>query len=289
MKQHLPVSLWESIFKAIESHNLQPEVVRRALGLISSTFYRKRRQYLSGGVLPRRPGSGRKRIYHAIAYEPMIREILREGPPVIGHRRVWFKLRSKGVPYSLSTSYRIVKELGLLVPHKRGRCHKHYEPLRVDGPGQLYVADTTTWWIRNRRVEIYLALDAHSRWIPGIMVSSDRTSMSTVKYYEQILDGAMPVAIHTDNGTEFTNRDARAYLEDKKVGWQHGPSHTPQAQGLVERVIKTMKEEWLMWREPKDEVELQGIVNKFMAWYNSERVHSALGYQTPEVIHNATK
>jgi len=288
MKLHLSAGFWNSLFKKMDEQNMDPELVRRGLQLNSSTFYLKRRQYRRGGVLPRKPGSGRKRSYQIKDYEPLIRETLQKEPPIAGHKRIWHGLRLKGlVPFSLNTMYRMLRELGLLVPHNRGRCYKKYEPLRVEGPGQLWVADTTTWWIKNRRVEIYVALDAHSRWIPGALALGDRTAISTTRFYEQILDGGTPVTIHTDNGPEFVSKNARAYLEDRNVGWQHGPSYTPQAQGLVERVIKTLKEEWLMWKEPKDEFELQESLNEFVTWYNSDRVHSALGYQTPEVVHCA--
>ena len=288
MRQHLPVGLWQTLFKEIEANNLHPEVVRRALDLNNATFYRKRRQYLSGGVLPRKPGSGRKRTYHARDYEQRIRETLREMPYVSGHRRIFMTMKKRGaVPYSMNTSYRIVKELGLLVPKAPGRCRKHYEPLNADAPGQLWVADTTTVWIGNQRMEIYLALDACSRWVPCVMVSPDRMGTSTLRYYEKALESGTPVAIHTDNGTEFANRNAIAYLKERNVMWRHGPSHTPEAQGLVERLVKTFKEEWLDWKSPTTITELEESVKGFVNWYNSERIHSSIGWEVPEAVHHA--
>jgi len=180
MRHHLPAGFWEKLFRDIDEKGLKPDVVRRALGLSLSTYYRKKRQYYSGGVLPRKPGSGRKRIYHPEKYEPMIKEILVDLPPVVGHRRIWMAMKRKGAPFSQGTMYRIMKDLNLLVPKRRGRCRKKYKALRVDGPDEVWVADTTTWWMGRNRIEIYLGLDAFSRWIPGLMVSSDRTSRSTV-------------------------------------------------------------------------------------------------------------
>jgi transposase InsO family protein len=51
----------------------------------------------------------------------------------------------------------------------------------------------------------------------------------------------VPVAIHTDNGTEFANRNAIEFLKEQQVQWMHGSSHRPEAQGLVERVNRTMR------------------------------------------------
>ena len=287
MKQHLPVGFWEQLFKDINRHNFPPDVGRRSLKLSTSTFYRKYKQYNNGGILPRKPGSGRKRIYHPKDYEPLILELLKDLPPVIGHRRIWMAMKRKGVPFSQGTSYNLMKELGLLVPKRKGRCRKKYKALKVDGPDEVWVADTTTWWLGRHRVEIYLCLDAYSRWIPSIMVSLDRTAKSTVRYYEKMFHEGVPKGLHTDNGPEFKNKNALAYLDERDVHWRHGPSHTPEAQGLVERLVKTLKEEWLMWKDPADTIELQECLDEFRRWYNELRDHSALNYQVPEVVYYA--
>jgi hypothetical protein len=170
MKQHLPVGFWEQLFQDIEKHNLPPDVVRRSLKISPSTFYRKRKQYNNGGILPRKPGSGRKRIYHPKDYEPLILDILKDLPPVIGHRRIWMAMKRRGVPFSQG-----------LVPKRKGRCRKKYKALQVDGPDEVWVADTTSWMLGRHRVEIYVCLDAYSRWIPELMVSLDRTAKSILR------------------------------------------------------------------------------------------------------------
>ncbi|MBM4250299.1 MAG: transposase [Euryarchaeota archaeon] len=77
--------------------------------------------------------------------------------------------------------------------------------------------------------------------------------------------------------------------------WRHGARHEaqgteahPQAQGLVERNIRTLKEEWLTWREPNSVLELQRSLDEFRDWYNRVRFHMSLDYRTPEVVHNAS-
>jgi transposase InsO family protein len=85
--------------------------------------------------------------------------------------------------------------------------------------------------------------------------------------------------LHTDNGPEFNNKNGLAYLKERGVQWRHGPSHTPEAQGLVERLVKTLKEEWLMWKDPADTIELQECLEEFKRWYNELRDHSALNYK----------
>jgi len=77
------------------------------------------------------------------------------------------------------------------------------------------------------------------------------------------------------------------YEEIRGVSCPHGPSHTPEAQGLMERLVKTLKEEWLMWKEPKNILDMQSSLEGFRKWYNEVRDHSSLGYRVPKEVHYA--
>jgi len=73
---------------------------------------------------------------------------------------------------------------------------------------------------------------------------------------------------------------------DDNAPFYHPHHHV--AQGLVERVNRTMKEEWLMWREPRNIDELQETIDEFTEWYNTNREHSSLDYKVPSEVHYAT-
>jgi hypothetical protein len=88
IKNHLPVGFWDKLFKDIEENNLKPDVVRRTLGLATSTSFLKRKQFNKGGIHPRKPSSGRPIVFHAKTYDTMITKILKGHPPVVGHKRI---------------------------------------------------------------------------------------------------------------------------------------------------------------------------------------------------------
>lgn len=180
MKVHRPAGFWQRLFQDIEKSNLQSDVVRRALGISKSTFYRKQRQYRGDDVQPRKPGSGRKRVYLPETYEPMIKEILVELPPIAGHKRIYRIMKRKGVPFCQSTAYKIMSDLHLLVARERGKSFKKFTPIKSDHSNEIWLLDTTTWWMGKYRIEIYLALDAHFRWVPALLASSRKCSESTV-------------------------------------------------------------------------------------------------------------
>ncbi|MGQ0535652.1 MAG: transposase, partial [Methanobacteriota archaeon] len=279
--------VWERVFAGIQDAGLPPEPVRRRLGLSKATFYRKLKEHRAGGVAGRRTGSGRPRLFRPKDLKPLVKASLRDLPPVAGHRRVWRGLAKQGVLVSKSTAYRVVRDLRLLVPPRRGRIRKKVEPIRVEGPDQAWVIDTTEWWIGNQKYFAYLAIDAHSRYCPALTASMFEDSASTLRFYETALRDHVPAAVHTDRGGEFANHDCQTYLSERKVQWNPGPSYSPNAQAFVERFVLTLKEEWLMWKDPQTYKEFQECLDAFRDWYNRTREHSSLDYAVPEAIHHA--
>ncbi|MGH2669643.1 MAG: transposase [bacterium] len=285
MKHHVPTSLWTRVFDRMDAESLAPELVRETLDLPASTFYHKLQEHRAGGVKHRRAGSGRPRVFRPEDLEPMVREALRELPPVAGHRRVRRKLAKRGVLVSESTMLRVTRDLRLLVPRRRGRIRKRVERIRVEGPNQAWVIDTTEWWTGDQKFFIYLGIDAFSRYCPGLAASLFEDGASTLRFYEDVFDDDVPVAVHTDTGGEFANRECKAYLVLRGVQWVPGPPNSPNAQAHVERFVRTLKEEWLMWKDPASFKELQDCVRAFKDWYNKDREHSSIDYAVPEAIH----
>lgn len=284
-KKHIPAHIWTRILQKMVEHKLSTAQVVLPIEVSKSTFYKKRKEFFNGGVVGRKPGNGARRKYQTKDYEQFLKDIVNSLPPVFGSERIWMEAKRLGAPFGQGVCYRMLRELGLLLPRERGRCRKRYEPLLVDGPNQVYLIDTTIWVVGRVKARIYIGMDACSRWIPCIKVFQDKTAKSTTEFYEQAFQERLPVSVHTDNGLEFDNRQSDGYLEMRGVMHRYGPSYTPEAQGLIERVIKTLKYEWLMWKDLKSIWDLQRSLDDFRNWYNKERRHTTLGYQTPEAVH----
>ncbi|WP_415789416.1 integrase core domain-containing protein [Deinococcus saxicola] len=51
--------------------------------------------------------------------------------------------------------------------------------------------------------------------------------------------------------------------------------------GILERVNRNLKYEWIFRQEVRSITELRVQCAQFQHWYNTERLHSALGYTYP--------
>jgi transposase InsO family protein len=59
----------------------------------------------------------------------------------------------------------------------------------------------------------------------------------------------------------------------------------PQSNGKIERWHKTLKSDVVRVTPPESLEEARRIVERFVTHYNGERLHSAIGYVTPNDVH----
>ena len=287
MRKHISPEVWAEMFRLMEEKRISPEKIAEAMSVGRSTVYKKLRQHREGGVRKRKKGSGRLKVYIADEMKSQIVQALEELPPVAGYRRVYRHLRRNGFPGSWSSVYRLMKELKLLTPRQRRRRWVKWDMIDADRPDEAWLVDTTEYHIGMEKFHAYLAIDAFSRRVFGA-VSLSRNAISTVDFLDAIIDGSIPGKIYTDAGTEFDNNGVKAYLKEViHVPWEKMPVDYPEARGLMERVVRTMKEEWLDWKRMLSYDDFKLEVEGFVEWYNLEREHSSLDYRTPmEVYEN---
>jgi putative transposase len=57
----------------------------------------------------------------------------------------------------------------------------------------------------------------------------------------------------------------------------------------IERLWRTLKYEYLYLRNQRTVAEYKQLLRRFVQWYNCERPHQALGYNTPYQVLTKTK
>ena len=88
----------------------------------------------------------------------------------------------------------------------------------------------------------------------------------------------------SDNGPAYLSGELREYLGDRKMAHTRGTPYHPQTQGKIERYHRTMKNVvklqhyYFPW-------ELEAALRDFVAYYNNERYHEAIGNVTPADVY----
>ncbi len=88
--------------------------------------------------------------------------------------------------------------------------------------------------------------------------------------------------IISDNGPQFISKDFKEFIRLSGMTHVRTSPYYPQSNGKLERYHKTIKTTCIRKKTPLTLEDARRIVSKFVAEYNNERLHSAIGYVTPK-------
>lgn len=215
-----------------------------------------------------------------------IRAILdyHERHPLEGYRRLAFMMLDEDVvAASPSSVYRVLAREGRLAKWSRGRSKKGTGFAQPDRPHQHWHIDIAYLNVGGTFYYLCCVLDGASRAIVHWDVLTSMTEadveMILVRAHEKH-PGSRPRVI-SDNGPQFIAKDFKAFI--RLVGMTHVRTspYYPQSNGKLERFHKTAKSEAIRPAAPSTLEEARTVVARFIDHYNNRRLHSAIGYVTP--------
>jgi len=204
--------------------------------------------------------------------------------PLDGYRRLTYMMMDADVvAVSPATTYRVLFNAGLLArfagkPSKKGDGFT--QPLK---PHEHWHIDMAYLNICGTFYYMCSILDGFSRTI----VHWDIRESMTEREVEVILQQARekyPDAtprIISDNGPQFIARDFKEFIRLSGMTHVKTSPYYPQSNGKLERYHKTIKGDCIRVKTPLSLEDAKRSVADFVRRYNTERLHSAIGYITP--------
>jgi putative transposase len=158
--------------------------------------------------------------------------------------------------------------------------------MKLTGMNQLWIADIT--YVRLKKEFIYLAviLDAFSRKVVGWALDRTLASRLPIAALDQAIAERQPppgLVHHSDRGVQYASGDyVRVLRKHQMIPSMSRPAN-PYDNASCESFMKTLKREEIYANDYRDLEHLLGNVQAFIEqYYNRCRLHSALGYRTPE-------
>src|SRR4029077_658786 len=165
--------------------------------------------------------------------------------------------------------------------------------MKLTGINQLWVADIT--YIRLKAEFVYLAviLDGFSRKVVGWALERTLASRLTMAALEQAIANRQPrpgLVHHSDRGLQYACAEYVAILEKHRMIPSMSRPANPYDNASCESFIKTLKREEIYANRYDDLEHLRANIEEFIEqYYNRLRLHSALGYQSPEEFEQRSK
>ena len=232
----------------------------------------------------------------------LIQEIFDDNHGTYGYRRVHAALARRGVAVSPELVRALMRRLGLVAcqprPWRRTTIADPAAPatpdlvgrnFTADAPGTKLVGDITyipTWegWL-------YLAtvIDCYSKKVIGWALSEQMKTSLVVRAMTMAL-GAGGIAagciFHSDRGTQYTSDEFRTFLGRHDIRPSVGRTGVCWDNAMAESFFGALKNE-LVHRTvfATRNHARRAIVKYIEGFYNSRRLHSSLGYRTPQEVH----
>jgi putative transposase len=232
-----------------------------------------------------------------------IQQIVLEHRRRYGYRRVTAELRRRGMIVNHKRVSRLMREDSLLAVQPRAFVvttdSKHEfevylnlaSRMKLTGINQLWVADIT--YIRLKTEFVYLAviLDGFSRKVVGwALERTIATRLPKAALEHAITERQPPPGLvhHSDRGVQYaSNEYVQVLLEQQMIPSMSRPAN-PYDNASCESFMKTLKREEIYANDYRDLDHLRANIEAFIdQYYNRCRLHSALGYKTPEEFEQA--
>ena len=141
-------------------------------------------------------------------------------------------------------------------------------------------------------VEIINFLDDHSRLcVASVVVAVTRATDVADVFCAATAHYGVPASVLTDNGCIYTAKHRggkvvmETLLETLGVTYKHSSPYHPQTCGKVERFHQTLKKFLAKQPAARSLSDLQALLDRFVAYYNTQRPHRALGRRTPHDVY----
>lgn len=234
--------------------------------------------------LPRKP-----RYASAEDVLAAIRKVL-EAEPAYGVRKVWAVLQRQGLRVSRKRVWALMREHGLVLARDREPGEPRRGHVIAPEPNRRIATDLTTVFTKlDGVVAVIPTIDCGCRSLLALEVTKRQDAEAVLVSVTEALRGtfghpdAVPhgLELRTDHGPQYTGADCRELVDDWGLEHTFAPVGRPTGNAVVERLIRTMKEEVVWLRDWNSAAELREALAAWMVRYNTERPHQALGWLTP--------
>jgi putative transposase len=217
--------------------------------------------------------------------------------PFYGSRRMTEWLGTQGYQVNRKRISRLMEVMGIeaVYPKPRlsqpGEGHKIYPYLlrgvTVDRPNQVWSTDIT--YIRMAQGFVYLVavMDWFSRFVLSWSLSLTMEIDFCIEALRSALRRGRPDIFNSDQGVQFTSEKFTGELAAKDIAISMDGRGRCMDNIFIERLWRSLKYEEVYLKDYASVTEARTGIERYLRFYNQERLHQSLDYRTPAALYLA--
>lgn len=215
--------------------------------------------------------------------------------PFYGWPRMTVYLQNQGYDINHKRVQRLMQKMGLQAIYPKpklsqaNRAHKVYPYLlrgvTITRPNQVWSTDITYIPMRTGFMYLVAVMDWYSRYVLSWQLSNTLESTFCLEALQQALAQGRPEIFNTDQGAQFTATAFTDLLEAAQIQISMDSKGRAFDNIFNERLWRTVKYEDVYLKHYETVPLLFRGLERYFTFYNQERPHQSLGYQTPALVY----
>jgi putative transposase len=218
--------------------------------------------------------------------------------PYYGNRRIKWELnKTYGLRIGRDHARTLMNIMGLqaLYPKpntsKPGKNHKIYPYLlrgvKIIKPNQVWSADITYVRLLTGWAYLIAIIDWFSRYVINWQLSNTLEIDFCLDCLNRALDDnkIKPSVFNSDQGSQFTSVQFTDILNQNRINISMDGRGRCLDNIFVERLWRTVKQENIYLNDYQNILETKNGLNQYFTFYNNQRRHQSLNYETPAQIY----
>lgn len=215
--------------------------------------------------------------------------------PFYGVPRMTVWLRRGGQEVNRKRVRRLMRLMGLEAIYPKPRLslgakghHKYpylLKGLKIEAPNQVWATDITYIRLVGGFVYLVAIMDWFSRYVLSWEVSISLEGAFCLSALERAFEMALPEIFNSDQGVQFTREEFTGLLDSRGVRISMDGRGRCFDNIFVERLWRSVKYEEVYLNDYRDVRESTQRLGDYFEFYNHERPHQALDYQTPAKVY----
>lgn len=208
--------------------------------------------------------------------------------PRYGYRRVRALLRREGHEVNAKRVQRVRRKEGLQVSRRQRKLRRlglsTAQRQRADRANHVWSWDFVEDQTENgTRIRVLTLIDEHTRECLAVHVDWSIRAVDVITVVEAAMARyGVPEHLRSDNGPEFIAYAIQDWLKGKNVKTIYITPGSPWENAYIESFHDKLRDECLNREIFGSLWEARVVIEQWRLYYNAERPHSSLGYQTPE-------